>query len=387
MSKDFKNKADEPRHIFGCGTLSRIEDIIKGFSPARIMIVTDKNAYSKTGLQARMEKVLKSYESICFSEVSPNPDPESLLKGSQTVGNFKPDMIIALGGGSVMDTAKLISVLPADRERMLGIIRGEEEVPERQSSLILVPTTAGTGSECTHFAVVYDGNKKYSVASWTLLPDKSITDPELTAALPEKAAAVSAFDAFCQAVESYWAVGSTFESRQYSAQGIKLFNESFLSFVKKRDRHSCENMMRAAHLGGMAINITKTTAPHALSYALTMNYSIPHGYAVILTLPEFFVFNANAPESLLNEGVPFGEHKKRMKELCQLMESDSPDSAAARIRQAVESVGFAVKLSEAGIKNRDDIEKIASGVNLERLENNPVRITKKQIEEMLARIW
>ena len=374
-------------HLFGCGKLGELEGLIKQYKAKKIFLVTGRSSYEKTGLKARLEKMFKDYETFRYCDFRPNPCPEDIIKGCEAARDFDPDIIVAAGGGSVMDTAKLISVLPADKEKIDKVIKGEIDVPERKIPLILIPTTAGTGSECTHFAVVYESKSKYSVASQCLLPDCSISDPELGAALPESVAAASAFDAFCQAVESYWAVGSTPRSRSYAAESISIFREYFLTFVKNRDRRSCEKMMLAAHLSGKAINISKTTGAHAVSYILSINYGIAHGYAVILTLPEFFVFNSAAGKNDLNGGLDLESHKSRMRELCALLGADDAVSAAERIRNFVKDAGMGIRLKDAGVSKKDDINMIAENVNIQRLKNNPVKINKKQLKNMLEKIY
>ncbi|MEZ4822960.1 MAG: iron-containing alcohol dehydrogenase [Ignavibacteria bacterium] len=139
------------------------------------------------------------------------------------------------------------------------ILKGESEIVRKGKPLIAVPTTSGAGSEATHFAVVYSGDKKYSLAHEYILPDYSVIDPQLTFSLPKEITATSGIDAFSQAMESYWNVNANEESRKYSRGAIQLIFDSLSKAVNEGDEESRINMSRAAHLAGKAINITKTT--------------------------------------------------------------------------------------------------------------------------------
>jgi alcohol dehydrogenase class IV len=153
--------------------------------------------------------------------------------------------------------------------------------------------------------------------------------------------------------------------------------------ITKPNQESRSLILKAANLSGKAINISKTTAPHAVSYALTVYYKIPHGYAVILTLPAFFLFNANAPKEKINKKISFKEHKKRILELCKLLDAPDPKAAATKIKLMISKAGFSTKFSDLGIKNKKDLKIIIDNVNTERLSNNPVGLSKKELEEML----
>ena len=142
-------------------------------------------------------------------------------------------------------------------------------------------------------------------------------------------------------------------------------------------------MAYGAHLAGKAINITKTTGPHALSYALTMNHDIPHGYAVILTLPGFFIHNANVTKDRINPRLSFKDHQKRISELCELLQAGSNEDAVEKIQRMVRDAGLSTKLSKAGVENKQELEKVVDSVNLERLRNNPAVVSKNDLRLIL----
>jgi alcohol dehydrogenase class IV len=183
--------------------------------------------------------------------------------------------ILAIGGGSVIDLAKAV---------IYNCIESSLPVP----FFAVAPTTAGSGTEATHFAVLYKERKKISIVHPSLLPVFVILDPVLTYSLPAYQTAASGMDALAQAIESYWNVNATKESKEYAAEAILLWRDFFEKAVVSPEPINREKILFAAHLAGKAIDITRTTGPHALSYYLTANHTIPHGQAVALFLPMFF---------------------------------------------------------------------------------------------------
>ena len=164
------------------------------------------------------------------------------------------------------------------------------EISSPGKKLIAIPTTSGSGSEATHFAVVYVGGEKFSVAHPIyMLPNVVVLNPSLTYSMDSYQTALSGVDAFAQAMESYWSVNSTEESKKYSIEALELIIEHLPLAVNYND-NSRDIMLHAANLAGKAINIAKTSGAHAISYVLTSKFNIPHGQAVALTLPAWYDF-------------------------------------------------------------------------------------------------
>ncbi len=370
----------------GSGEFNKLERLVEKYNPTKIFLVTGDKSYVKTGIKSRIEKILSSKEYFRHYNFSSNPKLKDIVKGVQKFHLFNTDLIIGVGGGSVMDTAKLLSVLPPEAEVIKEIITGKRKTPSRKVPFIVIPTTAGSGSEATHFAVAYVEGTKYSVASEFLYPDWCILDPDLTRTLPHRQKMISAFDAFSQAVESYWAAGGTSSSREYAAESIKLILKIYPELLKKPSGEIRAAMMKASHLSGRAINISKTTCAHALSYTLTSRYGIAHGYAVILILSFLFKKHIEASENRIVEGLDYSSHKKRMSELCKLMGTSSGQSSADKIKSMVRKAGFDTKLRNLGV-NKENLNMVADKVNPERLKNNPVLFTKKELRSIIYSIW
>ncbi len=262
------------------------------------------------------------------------------------------EVVVAIGGGSVLDLAKSI---------LYKKIAASQQVP----FFIAVPTTAGSGSEATHFAVIYKGTKKESWVHPELLPALVVLDASLTFSLSPYQTAISGMDVLSQAVESWWNKNATDESKRYASEAIALWKRSFLPAVQHEKGMAREDMLQAAHLAGKAINITRTTGPHALSYFLTANYKVPHGHAVGLLLPLFFLYN------------------DPQEELCVLLGVKDVVAAKAMIQSAMKQAGLAITLAELGIDKNEVAESLVNEVNEERFANNPAPFDKDRLKQLL----
>lgn len=368
------------QEFIGVGSIQQLGSVIEELRPERVLIVSGKKSYELSGSKKVLEGFLEGIDFQRYSDFEENPKFDDLIKGAQLVRKYNPDLVLAVGGGSVMDTAKIISVLPGNLAQAERIVKGEEPVPGKIAPLAAIPTTSGSGSEATHFAVAYIGNDKYSVAGGVLLPDYVIVDPELTNSLPPYQTAVSGMDALCQAIESWWAKGATDESRRYAAEAIHLLYPNLEPAVNRPDPPVRLTMGKGAHLAGKAINISKTTAPHALSYGITTLYGIPHGHAVALTMGEFLVYNAG--QAAINSGSGL---KVSMAELFNMLGCDHAEECRDQFQTLMKSVGLETKL---GILAGDalDIQKLVDLVNPERLGNHPFAITKTGIQAIYSLI-
>ena len=373
------------KEFIGVGFVTKIKEIIKERKPEKILLVTGKQSYINSGAKEKIENQLENIDRYYFSDFEINPKLEDIKTGVNLLKKNRCDLIIAVGGGSVIDVAKSINILAKHKENdLLGYIKGESEIEKKGLPLIAIPTTAGTGSEATHFSVVYVDKIKYSLAHKYMLPDYAIIDAALSYNLPKNIAASSGMDALSQAVESYWAVNSTEDSRGYAAQAISTILK-VLELAVSGDNQAKEDMSKAAHLAGKAINISKTTAPHALSYPITTEYGVPHGHAVALTLGYFFDINSNIIDYSIVDGRGYKHISEIMKNIFSMFECGSAEETRDKWFQLMFDLGLETNLNKLGIKIKSDIHKIVDKVNIERLSNNPVRIEKKDLILLLER--
>ncbi|HQY19743.1 MAG TPA: phosphonoacetaldehyde reductase [Ignavibacteria bacterium] len=368
------------------GSIKKLTDLIDIQIVKRIFLVTGKNSYSISGAERKLKILDRNFETVHFDEVGEIPEIENVKKGIELFNESDSDIVIAVGGGNVIDIAKSINILSTHSETAEDLIMGKKNISIKGKDLIAIPTTAGSGSESTHFAVVYSGIDKYSMADEFILPDIAIVDPELTYSLDSRQTAISGIDAFCQAVESFWSVNSTKESREYSKESIILILKNLKKCVKDPHESARFNMCMASNLAGRAINISKTTAPHAVSYTLTSEYGIPHGQAVCVTLPGFLEFNYNLNDENISEGINKEEHKVLMDELSKILGFKSNSDAKKFLIEFIDSLGLKINLTDLGIKSSEDINIISKNVNTERLKNNPRKISESDLEKILSDI-
>jgi len=371
--------------FIGKNTLENIKNIISDLGAKNILLVTGKDSYKKSGSEEKIIKYLGDAVIKRFFDFEANPNIKDVQVGINIISSFKPDLIIAIGGGSVIDIAKLINIFAvhvSNEKEIYEFVNESSSVKHPGLPLIAIPTTSGTGSEATHFAVVYIGNKKYSFAHKYVLPDFSIIDPSLSYSNPAYIKACSGFDALSQAIESFWAVGSTEESRGYSREAIRIILSSIEMAVVESDEKSMDRMSLAANLAGKAINISKTTAAHAVSYPITKFLDIPHGHAVALTLGSFFVINSNYSESQLNDvrGIDYFDNISN--ELLNLFDCSGSKQASEKWSQIMINVGLETNLKSIFRKRNIDYDLIKKEINLERLNNNPVKVNSSQIEDL-----
>ena len=278
------------KEYIGLGTIKSLVEIFDTVAPNYVLLVTGKDSYASSGASSLVEPYLSGFKCTRFYDFYANPALEDIEKGIQIFRKVSPDIVVAVGGGSVMDMAKAINILSQNEGNAREYIEGKEIV-QKGKPLVAIPTTAGSGSEATHFAVAYINGRKYSLAHHSMMPDWAIADPEFTYRLPKKITAATGMDALSQSIESLWSLKATEESKRYARESAVLVLQNLRQAVNEPDSISRDAMMRAAHLSGKAINISKTTASHAMSYPLTVHFGIPHGHAVALTLPRLVVFN------------------------------------------------------------------------------------------------
>lgn len=219
---------------------------------------------------------------VIFSHFTSNPKYEEMLVGLTLVKEKKCDAIISIGGGSCIDVAKAIK-LSLDSDIKSDIPTFKQIYKHNDVKHIAVPTTSGTGSESTRHSVLYLNGEKQSISNSAILPEYVILQPNFILTVPDYQKKCTALDAFCQCVESLWSKKATKESKKYALKGIQLFEKSYRSYLNNEIK-AIKSIQTVANLSGKAINISETTAGHAMSYKITSLYEIPHGHAVAMAM-------------------------------------------------------------------------------------------------------
>ncbi|MBR4917646.1 MAG: phosphonoacetaldehyde reductase [Bacteroidales bacterium] len=309
---------------------------------------------------------------VIFDQFTPNPLYEDVCKGVELFNQHHCDAIVAVGGGSTIDVAKCIKLYCKMDSHQNYL---QQEYRDSGVPLIAVPTTAGTGSESTRYAVIYFKGKKQSITHESIIPNYAILEPSLLTTLPLYQKKCTMLDALCQGIESMWSVNSTEESMMFSKIAIDMIMHHWHDYIEHNSAEAAEAIMLAANYAGRAINITQTTAPHAMSYKLTSMYGLPHGHAVALCLPEVWMYMLEHPEKCID---PRGkEHLEFVFEwLGQIMGCDSPYKGLMMFR----AVMLSLDMPKPKSNNREtDLEILSKSVNPERLRNNPVELNEETI--------
>lgn len=274
------------------------------------------------------------------------------------VARFKQPLFVVSGGGRVMDYAKLLAGFAAGLD-MRGIQIGEGIFPVCPQ-LVAVPSTAGSGSEATSFAVLFRDDVKRSVEAPELKPAAVILDPLLMNDQPSEGRAVAGMDALCQVIESIWAKRSDADARGYAIEALELILSSFVNCVNDpNDVDSCASMLRGSYLAGEAINLSRTTGAHAFSYHITRQNGVPHGEAVGMLMEYFIPLNW----ACLSPDI--------QKLFCASFNVGGCEEWLECFRDLKKRVGLVRSLDDVGVLSPDRVDSFIESANMERLRNNP----------------
>ncbi|MDO5435354.1 MAG: phosphonoacetaldehyde reductase [Clostridia bacterium] len=348
----------------GAGTIAKVTELTEKLGIRHPMIV---------GMEPLVSTLLKKAPALLtapvFSDFHPNPDLDDCAGGAGAFRKNECDGLISVGGGSAIDTAKGIKAFlnaeSADEVRR-NCLNGSVSCPH-----IAIPGTAGTGSEATRIAVVYVDGSKLSLDHPLLLPEGVILDGSLLTTLPDYQKKSCALDALAQGIESYWANGATSDSRVHAFLAVIGVLDNLKAYLAG-DPHAAQKMMEAAHESGRAINISRTTAAHAMSYQLTKKLGYAHGHACFLTLPILWErLNAN------------GEAAPLLTEMSALMRLGSPLMGPKLLL----GILYDLDMMPGNVPNEELLDELAASVNTQRLGNHPEQLTKDDLKVIYRRAF
>ena len=367
----------------GIGELNKLGDIVTSYSAHRVLVVTGGKSFQTCGAKAILSECLKGYHVTYFSDFEVNPRLIDAQRGVKLAIENTIELIISIGGGSVLDMGKLIKALYSTPDEAINLAKGVTEVIDPNIPLVAIPTTAGSGSESTHFAVVYVGDEKYSLADNCLLPNDIILDGNLTVSATKYQKACNVLDALSQSIESAWAVGSTSKSLLMSYEALELCVKNFSDYVNSTDNPiAAQAMIKASNLAGQAINITKTTSAHAWSYGLTKRYGVPHGHAVWATLPKIFEIHATSHADLISG--PRGPKNLAtvIATLMDILNISDKEDIGVHFTNMLASIDIKADIAvDFRIPKKARLA-LSSDVNQERMGNNPVMFRQSDIDKI-----
>ncbi|MED4072001.1 iron-containing alcohol dehydrogenase [Priestia endophytica] len=367
--------------ITGRDSISEIGEEAKKLGSKKAMIVTDK-IICQTGL---LSKVISPLEEMnlavdIMDEVMPEPPFENLEQMMIQLQGKEYDLLIGVGGGSVLDATKVLSIMLTNQENVRDLV-GIEKVQNAGIPTILVPTTSGTGSEVTYNAIFTDVRDKVKkgIVSPYLLPKVAIVDPELTLTVPPSVTAATGMDALVHAVESYTAIRAGELTDGIALQAIKLISRSLRKAVYNgKDVKAREDMAMGSLLAGISLGNAGVGAVHALAYPLGGKFKVPHGVANSLLLP--FVMKYNAVADLEK----FAEIAKALGENIEgLSLREAANCTVYALTQLAQDIGIPSSLKDVGV-TAEDIPNLAEEASkIDRLlNNNPRWLTVKEIEKI-----
>lgn len=351
--------------------IDKLSQILKDVNCKKLFLVVD-SSFPFLNIKDVIEAL--DVEKVSFSDFTPNPLYEQVCKGIDLLKAEKCDTIIAVGGGSAIDVAKCIklAVLAKDGDDAIipPLVSTRVECDGKKLPFVAIPTTAGTGSESTHNAVVYFEGTKQTVTNDGVFPDYAILEPSVLKTLPLYQKKCTMMDALCQGIESWWSVNSTEESYEYSRKTIELIMANWEKYIFENDSEAATNIMLGANYGGRAINITATTAAHAMSYKITSLYKLSHGHAVAVCLPVVWQYMMDNMNKCIDNRGPAYLYDI-FNSIAKTMGAENPTEAIAIFRNMMKRMELVNPTSE---KKDEDIEVLSSSVNPLRMKNNPESI-------------
>ena len=346
----------------GRNSLKKLPELMGKLSIRKPMIV---------GLEPLTGTLLKRNPELLtspvFSAFHPNPDLDDTEAGAEIYLREGCDGLVSIGGGSSIDTAKAIKArMNAATE---DDIAHNRYVFSKHCPHIAVPGTAGTGSEATQIAVVYVNGSKVSLNHPELRPDGVVLDAALLDSLPLYHKKSCALDALAQGIESYWSRGSNEDSRVHAYLAVVGVLDNLKAYLDG-DPHAAEEMLDASYQSGKAIQITRTTAAHAMSYMLTKRLGLAHGHACMLTLPTLW--------EMMSE---HDEMKETLKDLSEKMRLDNP----LMVPRLLKGILYDLEMEIPPAPEEKMLDELVAFVNVERLSNHPVAMTKDEIKQAYRR--
>ena len=343
--------------IRGRGSLREIMQMTEKFGITRPLII---------GSRLLTDKLLKKAPALLkapvFNDYHPNPDLQDAIPAVILYHTQQCDGIISIGGGSAIDTAKAVKALLYS-ESLENTLKGRF-LKDMSAPHLAIPGTAGTGAEATQNAVVYDENRKVSLSHPALRPEGVILDAELLESLPIYHKKAAALDALCQGIESFWCLNATEDSKVHAFLAILGILDNIRDYMAN-DPHAAEEMLDASFQSGKAIQITHTTAAHAMSYQLTKILGYAHGHACMLTLPVLWEMAA--------------EHEE-MKPVLQDLAKKMRLSEQQLVPRLLRGILYDLELDVPAITDSEIVDRLVASVDPERLGNHPIHMSTSDIE-------
>lgn len=361
--------------ISGNGSIKELNTVLTSINTKKFMLVCD-TSFPFLSIKDNINELSQQF--VSFSEFTPNPLYEDVVKGVDLFCKENCDAIVAVGGGSTIDVAKCIKLF-CKMDSAQNYLK--QEYKDSGVPLIAIPTTAGTGSESTRYSVIYFEGQKQSVTHESIVPNYAFLEASVLKSLSVYQKKCTMLDALCQGIESWWSVNSTDESKRYTKIAVETIIANYKSYIFDNEDYAAEQVMLASNYAGRAINITQTTAAHAMSYKITSMYNLPHGHAVAVCLPHIWKFMVENLQNCVDH--------RGSEYLSKVFKDIALATGSKSVKSAIDF--FHALLSELEITypstgNGADINVLTASVNPTRLKNNPVFLNEKTINALYTSI-
>jgi alcohol dehydrogenase len=362
--------------VFGQNSFQTLKKIVLSQNVAKnILLVTGQSSMKKFGYVDQVYKMLYNWSIYHFDGAPPDPTPEAINDAINFARPRKIELVIAMGGGSALDVGKVLAILLKNNSTLEEYLEGGN-IQNPGVPLIAIPSTSGTASEVTRWATIWakekDKKKKYSLDHQWMFPDFSIVDPMLTVSMPPQLTAYTGMDALTHAIEAAWSKNAQPISDVFALRAIRLNQQNLKrAYDYPEDLEARTNLALASLLAGLAFNNTKTAACHSLSYPMTLNFGIPHGLAVSITIKEVIKYNYRAlPKKVMQIVEEFG--------------CSSVDEFCESLSEMMTSLGLPIRLRDLNLKEKDIELLMAEGINPDRMGNNPANLSSEDVRTILT---
>lgn len=368
-----------PKIVFGVNSLEKIREELKGIGANRLLLVTD-DGIIKAGLLTNIERYLSDFNLTVFKDVVPNPKDTNVEEGLQIFQENKCDSVLGVGGGSPMDTAKVIAAMATNPGKVVDYA-GIDKFKNPAVPLALIPTTAGTGTEVSRSAMITATSRNYKmlILSWSLSARVTILDPTLTLSTPPRTTAYVGMDALSHAMESYVSKGANPITEIFSQKSIALLYANIREAVKNgKNLEARTNMLLGSLLAGVSVANARLGNVHSMAHPLGGQFDIPHGLACGMLLPIVMEFNLDfAMEKFKTAAELMG------KDVSGLSAREAALSSVKAIEELCDDLGIPKNLSDYGI-SKSAIPRLVNDAVI--FPVNPRPTTKEDLASLYEKI-
>lgn len=368
---------EQPTPIdFGVGKINSLPEIIEQFGFNKGLLISTPSMV-RNGTAQKIVDACKGTLIGIFSSIESNPTLKNTDDCANALRSSNCDFAVALGGGSVLDCAKVACFMAKNNEPASVYFYKEKPVDKSGIPMIAIPTTSGTASEITTVSVLTDTEKgiKAPISSKYFYPKYALVDPELTYSCPPSVTASSGIDVLAHSLEAFYGKKHQPYTDMAAEKAAKLVFENLLTAYKEPNNVEARiNMSLASVTAGLAFNLTQTAAAHACSYPLTQDFGVPHGEACAVTLAAFWRFNSENGSS---------DVKERMHRFSQSCGFEDAEDLASFIDHMKKEMGLRMTLEDVGVTSEESLDQLVKNSFAPNMYNNPVEIT----EEVLKGIY